>query len=130
MKSNDIIFTIREMSADEKTRYEAQMREKAIMDERSALTNSERRGFKKGEAIGLEKGKALGLEKGKALGLEKGKALGLEKGKALGIEEGKIQAKVKMVDNLTSNIKLDLESALKIAEITEDQYNQYKSEQK
>ena len=35
------------MSADEKTRYEAEMREKAIMDERSALTNSERRGFKK-----------------------------------------------------------------------------------
>jgi len=45
---HDIIFTIREMSADEKTRYEAEMREKAIMDERSALTNSERRGFKKG----------------------------------------------------------------------------------
>ena len=43
----DIIFTIRKMSADEKTRYEAEMREKAIMDERSALTNSERRGFKK-----------------------------------------------------------------------------------
>ncbi|MCI5910086.1 MAG: Rpn family recombination-promoting nuclease/putative transposase [Oscillospiraceae bacterium] len=123
---HDIIFTIREMSADEKTRYEAQMREKAIMDERSALTNSERRGFKKG----IKKGEAIGLEKGKALGLEKGKALGLEKGKALGIEEGKIQAKVKMVDNLTSNIKLDLESALKIAEITEDQYYKYKSEQK
>ena len=44
---HDIIFTIRKMSADEKTRYEAEMREKAIMDERSALTNSERRGFKK-----------------------------------------------------------------------------------
>lgn len=44
---HDIIFTIRKMSVDEKTRYEAEMREKAIMDERSALTNSERRGFKK-----------------------------------------------------------------------------------
>ena len=44
---HDIIFTIREMSADEQTRYEAEMREKAIMDERSALTNFERRDLKK-----------------------------------------------------------------------------------
>lgn len=45
---HDIIFTIREMSADEQTRYKAEMREKAIMDERSALTNFERRDLKKG----------------------------------------------------------------------------------
>lgn len=45
---HDIIFTIREMSADEQTRYEAEMRDKAIMDERSALTNFERRDLKKG----------------------------------------------------------------------------------
>ena len=111
---HDIIFTIREMSADEKTRYEAQMREKAIMDERSALTNSERRGFKKG----IEKGKALGLEKGKAIG------------EKTGIEKGMIKAKVKMVDSLILNMKLDLKDALKIAEITEEQYNKYKAEQK
>ena len=110
---HDIIFTIREMSADEKTRYEAQMREKAIMDERSALTNSERRGFKRG----IEKGEAIGLEKGKALG------------EKTGIEKGMIKAKVKMVDSLILNMKLDLENALKIAEITEDQYNKYKAEQ-
>ena len=123
---HDIIFTIREMSADEKTRYEAQMREKAIMDERSALTNSERRGFKKGEAIGLEKGKALGEKRG----IEKGKVLGLEKGKALGIEEGMIKAKILMVDSLILNMKLSLKDALKIAEISEEQYNKYKAEQK
>lgn len=45
---HDIIFAIREMSADEQTRYEAEMRDKAIMDERSALTNFERRDLKKG----------------------------------------------------------------------------------
>ena len=115
---HDIIFTIREMSADEKTRYEAEMREKAIMDERSALTNSERRGFKKGEAIGLEKGKALGEKRG------------IEKGKALGIEEGMIKAKILMVDSLILNMKLSLKDALKIAEISEEQYNKYKAEQK
>ena len=123
---HDIIFTIREMSADEKTRYEAEMREKAIMDERSALTNSERRGFKKGEAVGLEKGKALGEKRG----IEKGKVLGLEKGKALGIEEGMIKAKILMVDSLILNMKLSLKDALKIAEISEEQYNKYKAEQK
>ena len=127
---HDIIFTIREMSADEKTRYEAQIREKAIMDERSAITNSERRGFKRGEAIGLEKGKALGLEKGKALGVKEG----LEKGKALGektgIEKGKIQSKIELVDNLVSNMNFDFETALKAANISEEQYNKCKSEQK
>lgn len=34
---HDIISTIREMSADEKIRHEAEMREKAIRDEHSAL---------------------------------------------------------------------------------------------
>ena len=102
MKSNDIIFTIREMSADEKTRYEAEMREKAIMDERSALTNSERRGFKKG----------------------------IEEGRAIGIEEGKIRGKVEIVDNLVSDMGFDLESALKAANISEEQYKKYKSEYK
>ena len=87
---HDIIFTIREMSADEKTRYEAEMREKAIMDERSALTNSERRGFKKG------------------------------------IEEGSLKKAIEIVDNLVSNIGFDLKSALKAANITEEQYNEYK----
>ena len=119
---HDIIFTIREMSADEKTRYEAEMREKAIMDERSALTNSERRGFKRG----IKKGEAIGLEKGKALGEKRG----IEKGKALGIEEGMIKAKILMVDSLILNMKLSLKDALKIAEITEEQYNKYKAEQK
>ena len=88
---HDIIFTIREMSADEKTGYEAEMREKAIMDERSALTNSERRGFKKG------------------------------------IEEGSIKKAVAVVDRLVANMGFDLESALKTADITEEQFNKYKS---
>ena len=118
MKSNDIIFTIREMSADEKTRYEAEMREKAIMDERSALTNSERRGFKKG------------IEEGRAIGIEEGKSIGIKEGKSIGIEEGKIRGKVEIVDNLVSNMGFDLESALKAANISEEQYKKYKSEYK
>ena len=110
MKSNDIIFTIREMSADEKTRYEAEMREKAIMDERSALTNSERRGFKKG--------------------IEEGRVIGIEEGKSIGIEEGSIKKAIEIVDNLVSNMGFDLESALKAANITEKQYKKYKTEYK
>ena len=106
MKSNDIIFTIREISADEKTRYEAEMREKAIMDERSALTNSERRGFKKG--------------------IEEGRAIGIEEGKSIGIEEGSLKKAVEIVYNLVSNMGFDLESALKAANISEEQYNEYK----
>ena len=43
-----------------------------------------------------------------------------------GIEEGKIRGKAEIVDNLVSNMGFDLESALKAANITEEQYNEYK----
>ena len=41
-----------------------------------------------------------------------------------------IKAKILMVDSLILNMKLSLKDALKIAEITEEQYNKYKAEQK
>ena len=103
---HDIIFTIRKMSADEKTRYETEMREKAIMDERPALTNS-------------EKTREQAQEKLQSIQAE------ITRCKE-GIEEGKIRGKAKIVDNLVSNMGFDLESALKAANITEEQYNEYK----
>ena len=42
---HDIIFKVREMSADEKIRYQAEMREKALLDEESAMRSSRRQGF-------------------------------------------------------------------------------------
>ena len=41
-----------------------------------------------------------------------------------------IKAKILMVDSLILNMKLSLKDALKIAEITEEQYNEYKVKQK
>lgn len=41
----DIIFKVREMSADEQIRYQAEMREKALLDEESAMRSSRRQGF-------------------------------------------------------------------------------------
>lgn len=37
-----------------------------------------------------------------------------------------MRGKAEIVDNLVSNMSFDLESALKAANITEEQYNEYK----
>lgn len=52
----------------------------------------------------------------------------LEKSSALksAKQEGSLKKAVEIVDNLVSNMGFDLESALKAANITEEQYNEYK----
>lgn len=60
--------------------------------------------------------------------LEKSSAL--KSAKQDGIEEGKMQSKVEIVNNLVSDMDFDLESALKAANITMEQYNKYKEEHK
>ena len=56
----------------------------------------------------------------------------LEKSSALksAKQEGSLKKAVEIVDNLVSNMGFDLESALKAANITEEQYKKYKSEYK
>ena len=54
------------------------------------------------------------------------RSIGIEEGKSIGIEEGSLKKAVEIVDNLVSNMGFDLESALKAANITEEQYNEYK----
>ena len=68
---------------------------------------------------------AIGAEKEVGT-IEEGKAIGIEEGKSIGIEEGSLKKAVEIVDTLVSNMGFDLESALKAANITEEQYNEYK----
>lgn len=52
------ILVLRELSADEKMRYMAEMREKALHDEATAIHAALEKGMAQGLAQGLEKGKA------------------------------------------------------------------------
>ena len=51
---------LHEMSADEEMREIARLREKAILDERSAMNFARREGIEEGIGIGMEKGRAEG----------------------------------------------------------------------
>ena len=64
------VVILHEMSADEELREIARLREKAILDERSAMNYAREEGI----GIGMEKGRAEGREEGR----EKGRAEGRE----------------------------------------------------
>ena len=73
---NQAIVVLRKLNADEKMRYLAEMREKSLHDEVSALEGAKEEGI----AEGIQKGIVQGIEKGMAQGIEKGMAQGIEKG--------------------------------------------------
>ncbi|OQX27500.1 MAG: hypothetical protein BWK80_04905 [Desulfobacteraceae bacterium IS3] len=89
-KAFDVLETL---SADEKNRRLAQMREDALRNERSELLYAEKKGLEKGLEQGLEKGLEQGLEKG------------LEKGR----KEGEHEKAVKTAGNLLSMGVLTIE---------------------
>ena len=89
-KNKDIeeaVVTVHEMSEDEKLRRLAELREKAIMDEKAIR--------KAGYVHGMEEGLEKGIEKGKALG----EKTGYEKAKI------KIAKKLKEKGNSVDEIK-------------------------
>jgi predicted transposase/invertase (TIGR01784 family) len=81
---NQAILVLRELNADEKMRYLADMREKALHDEANALNSAEKRGEKRG----LAKGRAEGRAEGEKRGLAKGRAEGEKKGRVEGEKQG------------------------------------------
>lgn len=81
---NQAILVLRELSADEKMRYMADMREKALHDEATAIHAA------------IEKGMEQGMKKGIEQGLKKGIEQGLKKG----IEQGKAEERQRMIENL------------------------------
>lgn len=62
---NNAIFILRELNADENMRRIAEMREKALHDEATAMNAAEKRGMEKG----LEKGRAEVVEKMRESGM-------------------------------------------------------------
>ena len=58
------ILVLRELNADENMRRLAEIREKALHDEASAINSAEERGMAKGIVKGIEEGRAAGIEEG------------------------------------------------------------------
>jgi predicted transposase/invertase (TIGR01784 family) len=90
---NQAILVLRELNADEKMRYLADMREKALHDEANALNSAEKRGEKRG----LAKGRAEGRAEGEKRGLAKGRAEGRAEGEKKGIAKGKMEERMSMI---------------------------------
>lgn len=59
------VVILHEMSADEEMREIARLREKAALDELSAVNHARKEGEARGMAKGMEKGMAQGMEKGR-----------------------------------------------------------------
>jgi predicted transposase/invertase (TIGR01784 family) len=78
---------LKELSADERTRMQAEAREKWRRDYNARMEGAHAEGRAEGEAIGMVKGEAIGIAKGEAIGIMKGEAIGIMKGKV----EGEIQ---------------------------------------
>jgi predicted transposase/invertase (TIGR01784 family) len=89
---NQAILVLRELNADEKMRYLADMREKALHDEANALNSAEKRGEKRGLAKGRAEGRAEGEKRGIAKGKMEERMSMIAKMKAAGMSDEQIEA--------------------------------------
>jgi len=114
--NKDIRKAIRELeqvSGDEKIQRIAELREKAIRDEKAALAYALDNGYKEGFEKGVEEGIEKGIEKGIEQGIEKG------------IQEGKED---KLIEIVKSMIEKNLEKDVikEVTGITEEEFNRIK----
>ena len=75
--NNKTILTLRELNADEKMRYFADMREKALHDEATALQHAREEGVMQGREEGIEEGRMQGREEGTRQIVEKMRKSGM-----------------------------------------------------
>jgi predicted transposase/invertase (TIGR01784 family) len=99
---------LKELSADERTRLEAEAREKWRRDYEAYLDDAEIRGRAEGKAEGLEEGEIKGLAKG----LEEGDIKGLAKGKTEGLVEGQIQGILRVLTARFASTPDDIRQAV------------------
>ena len=127
MENNKNIKSAKErlttLSDDERVRRLAELREKALMDEREArytgYTEGHKQGFEDGREKGIEEGKKEGLEAGLKEGKEAGLKEGKEEGKKEGKKEGKEEEKREIARKMKEE-KFDLETILKITGLTKE----------
>ena len=96
------------LSEDEKMQRIADLRQKAIMDEKAI--------YEKGLEVGIEKGIQRGMEKGMEEGIQRGMEKGIEKGIMEGSQKEKIEIAKKMLE-----LKIDKETIAKATGLTEQE---------
>lgn len=96
------------LSEDEKMQRIADLRQKAIMDEKAI--------YEKGLEVGIEKGIQRGMEKGMKEGIQRGIEKGIEKGIMEGSQKEKIEIAKKMLE-----LKIDKETIAKATGLTEQE---------
>lgn len=111
MKENQYIKEameeLEEISYDEELRRVAELKEKAILDERNLINGA------------LEEGYQEGVEKGIKQGIEQGKKQGVKQG----MKEGDKQARLKIAKKMLDNGK-SIKEIIEITELTEEEINQ------
>ena len=112
-KIKEAVIEVKKMSEDEKMRRLADLREKAILDEKEIYKT----GLHEGETIGIEKGKTIGLEKGKAIGFQNGKKSGKIEGKIEGETKAKSEIAIAMIKEKMSNEVIVRVTGLTVDEI-------------
>ena len=96
------------LSEDEKMQRIADLRQKAIMDEKAI--------YEKGLEIGIEKGIQRGMEKGMEEGIQRGIEKGIEKGIMEGSQKEKIEIAKKMLE-----LKIDKKTIAEATGLTEQE---------
>ena len=113
MKSNEdieeAVVTVHKMTEDEKMKRLADLREKALLDEKAIR----RKGYQDGHNKGYEEGHIAGYEDGKTKGLAKGRAEGLTEGRETERRENAKRMK---------KLNISDEEICKILDITKEEF--------
>ena len=80
---NKAVFLLKKMSADDKLREIARIRERALHDEASYIADAKTEGWN----AGIKKGRAEGIKEGEKKGIKKGRAEGIKEGEKKGRAE-------------------------------------------
>ena len=108
-KNEDVkkaVVTVREMSEDEKMERLAELRQKAIMDEK-ALYNT-------------------GIREGKEIGRAEGEKIGKELGEKIGEQKGEHKNKIKVIKRMLDE-NFDKDTIKKIANATDKEIEEAKA---
>lgn len=124
MENNDNMKNAKEklavMSEDDRIKRLAELREKAILDEKEAAYTGYCRGMEKGLEDGRKEGIKEGIKEGRKEGIKEGREEGIKEG----IEEGKVKGIKTATENIARNMKkegFDIEMIIKVTKLSKEE---------
>ena len=115
------IGELERVSGDEKLQRIAELREKAIRDEKAEIAYAKEHGYKEGFEKGIADGKAQGIDQGIYQGIEQV----IEQGIAQGKFEGATEEKRKIVRRMLER-NMDIKDIIEITGLDEEEINNIK----